>query len=62
MKTLALVNWASILERAVTQFRGLSWRRVPLPASEAAAIRDKPTLALEAVSEAQATLEKYGGG
>ncbi len=36
-------------------------RRVPLPVTEAKAIRDSLTAALEAVWEAKAVLERYGG-
>jgi len=36
--------------------------RVPLPVAEAKNIRARLTLALEAVWEAKATMEKYGSG
>jgi len=36
--------------------------RVPLPVKEAQAIRANLTTALEAIGEAKATLEMYGGG
>jgi len=47
----------------VTQLRVLGRRRrVPLPTGEVQTIRAGLTRALELVGEAQATLEKYGGG
>ena len=42
--------------------KGLVLRVVPLPVAEAKNIRASLTLALDAVWEAKATLEKYGGG
>jgi len=61
MKTLALVNWASI-ERTLTQFRAIGRRRVPPPVAETQAIRADLTRVLGIVGEAQATLEKDGRG